>query len=160
MAPSPPTAFRGRRRTLPTKDNTFLTIPSDASTSTPAPTHAAAPERGDVEQGIKARKRPRSGTRTRSGSPSVHIITIQAGTRPTRVSEQNKKPVTPARKGLADTSDSPAIRPCKGLPTRGAYYSATQPPSTLTPALTPHEKGEKSRVATPSAATPDRGKGS
>ena len=79
-------------------------------------------------------------------------------TRPTRVPEE-KKPVTPATKGPADTSDSPPIRPHKELPTKRAYSSSTQPPRALKPALTPHEKGKQSRVATSSAATPDRGEG-
>ena len=135
-----------------------MTIPSEAPTFPPAPRHAAVPERGAVEQGIESSKKPRSGTHTRSGAPSVFITRRQAGMQPTRI-PSDKKPVTPATKVLADTSDSPPIRAHKGLPTKGAYSSATQPPSALTPALTSHEKGEKSRVDTPSTATTNCGEG-
>ena len=140
------------------KDNALATILSDAPTYPPAPIHAAAPTRGAVEQGIKARKKPQSGTCNRSGDPSARITRIQAGTLPTRFPVE-KNPTTLATKGLADTSNSPPICLHKGLPAKGAHSGVTQPPSALTPDLTPHEKGENSRVATPSAATPDRGKG-
>ena len=105
-APSSPPEFWGRRRTLTTKNNAAATIPSDAPTYPLAPIHAAAPARGDVEQGIEARKKPQSGIRTRAGAPSVRVTRSQAGARPTRIPAGKKQ-------GPTDTSDSPLIRPCK-----------------------------------------------
>ena len=140
----------------PPKDNTLATILSDSPTAPPAPSRAAVPARGAIEQRNEACKKPRSSNHTMSGAPSVRIARSHAGTQPTQVPEE-KKPVSPAKKGPADTSDSPQIRPQKGLPAKGDWPAvATQPPIMQTLALTSHKIGEKSLVATPSAAPPGR----
>ena len=88
------------------KDNGVATIPSDAPTSPPAPSHAAAPTRGNMEQGIDSRKKPQSGIRTMYSAPIVRVTRIQSGTRLKRFPEGKKK-------GPTNTSDYHPIRPRK-----------------------------------------------
>ena len=106
------------RQTIPgmterhlTRDIATSIIPSDAPTSPPAPSHAAAPARGVSKKG-------KDTDCYRSTAPSVRTRS-QAGTRATRTPAETK-PVSPATKGPAESSAAQKIPHKRESPTEGA----------------------------------------